>query len=181
MRRILHDSSGAAVHVLLLSAVVGLISCNSSCDRSGCDAFDVPAEGTAITIGIAGIAASRSDVVANGCETCTLSQGSLSIWQATQPVANEEDALALLALAPDISIEIDQRYEQALAVGDYMVCTQDNGQSGGQDAFLCVPFHLDPDQVVSAHVRASLGGTELAVYLPGEDTAVSEPWLIAQP
>ena len=52
----------------------------SDCDRSGCQAMNSPAQADGLGQGIVGVVASESDLIANGCQTCSLSQGSLQVW-----------------------------------------------------------------------------------------------------
>jgi hypothetical protein len=89
MRHIFVSSSLAFPLVSLLASCV-------PCDRDGCDALEHPAEDVSISAGIAGVATSESDVVANGCQECPLSEGTMQVWAVAAAVTTADEAQAVV-------------------------------------------------------------------------------------
>jgi hypothetical protein len=139
------------------------IGCVMACDREGCAAGDHPATDVEIGQGLAGVAFSESDVVANGCQTCTLSQGTLQVWASAQPIETRDQALALAAgAAADETVDIDERYELALDPGHWLACV-------GSSDLACAAIDLAADDVVSVHARFVYGPPGIVVFEPGAD------------
>jgi hypothetical protein len=150
----------------LLCATGALVgACALNCDQSGCDAGELPVDNASIDTGIAGVAFSESDVVANGCQECTLSQGTLRVWESAAPVESQDDAVALLAQGEaDVEIMIDERYEQALDPGHYLVCV------GSEDEDrTCAALALATGDVYTVHARFVFGPSSLVLFRPGDD------------
>lgn len=140
-----------------------LLACHP-CDRDGCDAFARPVTGAAIATGIAGIAASMSDFSADDCgPKCPLSGGTIYIWAAPAPITAVGAATALAADMPTYTIDVDERYEQALPPGQYLAC----------HSVICAPFGLSEGEVVTVSIKSNYGGVELHVFLPGTDDPVA--------
>jgi hypothetical protein len=151
--------------VLAFVSSAAAAACSETCDRTGCDAGEEPAGGVAIGRGIAGVAFSQSDVVANGCQTCPLGEGSLSIWTAAGPVDSHDAAVALIQSAePDVEVEIDGEYERELAAGDYLVCNLPNDSDGE-----CAAVHVADGEVTTVHAKHAFGPASVIVFDPGED------------
>ena len=135
------------------------MSCDESdCDRTGCQAMTSPALADGLAQGIAGVGASESDVVLNGCQTCSLSQGTLRIWSSADPVSTKEEGSAVIeATEVFATIQIDQNYQQALDVGHYLICTT---------SLLCTAVNVEDGEVTTIHVLFSFGGAKLLVFEP---------------
>jgi hypothetical protein len=148
------------------SVIVLLLASCVPCDRDGCDAVEQPADNVSIAVGIAGVASSESDVVANGCQECPLSQGTMQIWASASAVTTADQARALVdGGAPTLEIEIDERYEQMLDAGEYLVCI-----SGGE---VCAGITIS-NAVITVHARYLYGPPSLIVFEPGSDEPRSD-------
>lgn len=149
---------------MITGALVGLavMACEDNCDRAGCEALERPAQDASISAGIAGVAASESDLVANGCQECTLSQGTLEVWTAATAVTTVDDAAALVASGdPTDVVQIDERYELALEPGEVLVCTGDRS--------VCAGVTIAVDAVVTVHGSYPYGEPSLVVFEAGVD------------
>jgi len=68
--------------VWCVPALVGSMWSCAECDREGCDALRRPAaRESAGLVGVAGVVASASDVVNDGCQECPLGEATLQIFQ----------------------------------------------------------------------------------------------------
>jgi hypothetical protein len=103
-----------------------------------------------------------SDVGTEGCLECPLSRGAIYLWAAPAPIADVGAAMALAADMPTYTIDIDERYEQALPPGQYLACR----------SVQCAPFGLSEGEVVTVSVKTNYGGGGLNVFLPGTDDPV---------
>jgi hypothetical protein len=143
-----------------LAAVSLLASC-VPCDHDGCKAVEHPAEDVSIAVGIAGVASSESDVVANGCQECPLSEGTMQVWAVPNAVTTADEASAVvMGGEPTLEIDIDERYEQMLDAGEYLVCI-----SSGET---CAGITIG-NAVVTVHARYVFGPASLIVFEPGSD------------
>lgn len=147
-----------------LALVSALVACNL-CDRDGCEAYAEPVTSAEISTGIAGIAASQSDVSENGCTPCTLSVGTFYVWATPAPIADAAAAEPVVVTQPTHTISVDERYEQALDPGHYLACR--DGESPGDS--LCAPFTLADGEVATVSIKATYGGGDLRVFLPGSN------------
>ena len=110
--------------VVALVAVTALVAACTPCNRDGCDAM-VSAAAQSGHSGIAGIVASESDVVSNGCQQCRFGVAALGFWKAGAPVTDAAAAKALVAAGPAAAkMQANERYETALDPGSYLACTQ---------------------------------------------------------
>jgi len=148
----------------LLALASAVTACNL-CDRDGCEAFAEPVAGAEITTGIAGIAASQSDVSENGCTPCTLSVGTFYVWATPAPVTDAASAEPVVVTQPTHTISVDERYERALDPGHYLACR--DGDVPGDS--LCAPFTLADGEVATVSIKATYGGGSLRVFLPGSN------------
>ncbi len=148
----------------LLSLLSALAACNL-CDRDGCEAFAEPVSSAEITTGIAGIAASQSDVSENGCTPCTLSVGTFYVWATPELVTDAAAAEPVVVTDPTHTIEVDERYERALDPGHYLACR--TGESPYDS--LCAPFTLADGEVATVSIKATYGNGDLRVFSPGSN------------
>ena len=150
---------------LLASSVPLLASC-VPCERDGCKALDAPAEDVSISVGLAGVASSESDVVANGCQECPLSEGTLLVWAVDDAVTTAEQADAIIMGGePTLEIDIDERYEQTLDAGEYLVCTSSTEACAGITI---------GNAVVTLHASYVYGPPSLIVFEPGSEDPRTE-------
>ncbi len=140
------------------------LSCSpDDCDRSGCDAVAKPADGTNIGTGLAGAAASQSDMVVNDCAECKLTDGTLRVWESSTPITTAEAAQALVnAQGAHEDIEIQANYERAKPPGEYLVCVGQGAEGS------CAGITIGASQVVSVHVKYLNAPARLIVFYPGE-------------
>jgi hypothetical protein len=137
------------------------LACEQACDRAGCDALEHPLGDVGIMVGIAGVVASESDLVANGCQECPLSQGTIELWTSATAVTTADEAQALVdAGAPTQTVEVDERYEQTLDPGEYLVCVSNLDR-------VCAGVTI-ADAVVTVHASFPYGMPDLVVFEPGE-------------
>jgi hypothetical protein len=142
--------------ILLVMATFGLATCRP-CDRSGCDALGdhVSSDQT----GVAGIVSSESDLVANGCQECPLSQATLQLWRVEAPVPDEATAAALVSeREPDVSDLAQERYLFELEAGYYLLCSRPN----------CTNIEVRGDETLTVNVAQHFGPTSFFVGRPGE-------------
>lgn len=154
--------------MLLLGSCATIPSCDlpSDCDRAGCDAIDEPAGFATIESGLAGAAASQSDVVENGCGECGLADGALYVWGSPTPIETQEDAQALVDAAGLYQyIEFHETYEREETPGDYLVCPE------LEEETTCAAVTVGDSEVVTVHVRYLNAPSEIIVFYPGQ----SEP------
>lgn len=154
--------SGYASWLLPLQiAFATLLSCGAECPREGCDALGRRAsmDGT----GIAGIGASESDNVVNGCAECPFTGLSLDVWPTSSPVSTNADALAVTRAAPpSFSLSASPDYAQLLTPGAYLVCQRPS----------CVLVHVSSG-VTTVNVRLTEGPPRFFVAEPPASEPVS--------
>lgn len=148
----------------LAAVLVGPNGCAADCDRAGCEATERPADPRGIDQGVAGAVSSESDVVANGCQECTLSQATLQIWAASVEPADKDAVVALINTFPPIEVvDVDETYAVALDVGDYAICqVLDDG--------VCAVFTIGDGEVATVHLQARYGPSDMVVFDPGQDS-----------
>jgi len=101
--------------------------------------------------GFAGAVASQSDVVANGCEECSLSSVQLDVWQTPARVVSLADVEAVLAQPSAFVIAADGHYRVATDAGYYLVCTPSKQ---------CVPLEVTAGQTTTLNVKLIYGPTQ---------------------
>ena len=139
-------------------ALTALAACNP-CNRDGCDAYQRPAQSTAAGPGIAGIIASLSDVVGNGCQECAFAKGRILIWATPSLIADQASAAALVkSQTATFTVESDGHYEKALDADTYLVCAQ-QGE--------CAAIAVTTAGRTTVNVRMGNGPFSLAVFEPG--------------
>lgn len=116
--------SKLGLSALLLLGIFG-VACEP-CNRDGCDALQSRASDTGVAR-IAGVAASESDVVNNGCQECAFaSELDVDAWAVEQTVTTEDELRAATSGTPTANATSSAagRYELPLAAGAYVVCFQ---------------------------------------------------------
>jgi hypothetical protein len=138
--------------VARVGVVVGLValvhgcSSNSDCDRSGCDAMTSPASG--ISVGIAGVVASESDLVENGCHECPFGQAQVEIWKVDTPITPEADVRSVVLGKPRIvTIVAAPFFRKTLDPGTYVVCMES----------ACVEVSVEPGLVTTVNIMKGFG------------------------
>jgi hypothetical protein len=131
------------------------------CDRSGCTWLErhASASGT----GAAGIVASESDVVANGCQECPFSETDLSAWKVDQPVQDAATAQAIIAAGPPyVSGHVVENYIMTLDPGHHLFC------SGTTN---CIGIEITEGEMLTVNVAQVYGPTSFRVGRPNEALA----------
>ena len=152
--------------ILFLAGLLLQGSC-MPCQRSGCEAYQRRASAT-IRQGVAGAVAAPSDAIGNGCQECPLSQATLRVWRAEDPIVTGDAAQSLAAATPTFVVEADQHYELALDPADFLLCA-----SGGTSIPVspCAAFSVVSGSVATINVEIRNGPTSLLVF----DANVSIP------
>lgn len=140
--------------------LIALCACSDdNCAREGCDAIAEPVASTSISTGIAGVVATETDLVENGCQECWFASGSFEVWSAPSPITTQEEATALIAAGPSSArIAADPRYELALEPGDYLVCHRSS--VGG----VCAAVSLAAGQISTIHLKLIFGPPQMRVF-----------------
>lgn len=147
-----------------LAIMIAVTSCGFLCNDYACHVAGRPATASSIPSGIVGVVASASDVISNGCGECEFSSTTIGIWSTPTVISDETDAEALIASRPpDITVNANRRYEQALAPGDYLVCS----------TWVCMPLSLGANEVFTVNVVLSVG-TFFRVWAPGVGQEMEE-------
>jgi hypothetical protein len=133
---------------MLAFAVSSALAACDSCDREGCDALGDSVRQRGTGANLAGVAASRSDVVANGCQECTFAEVTVQFWSIPDVV---ESQAMLDELAPSIgeplqTLSVDKNYELNLADGAYLACV-------GSSPASCASFSLGAQQQATLNIR----------------------------
>ncbi len=124
------------------------------CNRAGCDATAGPVADTG-QASIAGVVASESDAIGNGCQACPLGTATLAIWKTSGPVTDDTGAQAIVdASAATVTIQADQRYAQALDPGSYLICQRP----------YCVSIDVAAGHVTTVHIKEIFGPTQFIVF-----------------
>jgi hypothetical protein len=146
--------TGKAGFAIALVLGLAAVPACSVCDRAGCDATGDPIADTGHTA-LAGVVASESDVIGNGCQTCTFGTANLAIWRTSGPVADNASARAVVgASAPTVSLKAEQRYVLTLDSGSYLVCQVPD----------CVSVDVVPGHVTTVHIKEINGPTQFIVF-----------------
>jgi hypothetical protein len=111
----------------LLLGILAVAACQP-CNRDGCDALQSRAADTG-SGRIAGVAASESDAVSNGCQECAFASGTgVSAWAVEQAVTTDDELRAATSGAPTATATCSEagQYALPLAAGAYLVCFQNS-------------------------------------------------------
>jgi hypothetical protein len=151
-------------------ALLGAPGC-TLCDRSGCDALGTPASDEGQSA-IAGVLAGESDSVGNGCQECAFASATLSIWAAPAPIGDSASANTLANGAPpDVTIQADRSYRQALDPGSYLLCRRPD----------CVSVTVVAGHVTPVNLKLIFGPTQFVVFDPQTRAQVTAPTLEVSP
>jgi len=140
-------------------------------NRAGCDATGGPVADTG-QAAIAGVVASESDVIGNGCQECPLGTATLTFWTTSGPVPDDASAKAIVdGGPPTITLQANQRYLQALDPGSYLVCARP----------FCVNVAVAADHVTTVHLKQIFGPTQFIVFDAQSKTARAATTLEVDP
>jgi hypothetical protein len=137
-----------------------LLGCFNDCDRSGCDSFSKRAS-SGIGQGIAGAVSLESDLVTDGCQICSLSEGGLDVWPAPAAVRDAAAGCQLAGTPAPVSFTALGHYEHALDPGEYLVCL-----SGGPQR-PCIGLTVVAGKVTTLNIKHHYGPSEVAVLDAG--------------
>jgi hypothetical protein len=144
-------------------AAVAWVACTPPCNTVGCDLASAPMEDVDLATGIAGVAFSLSDVVANGCQECGLTDGRLELIGIDEPIASADTARDLLTLnTPDDVISFSDNYAETLEAGVWLICSR--GVEGTEAA--CVSIDIAEGEVFTVHLSYPFGPPSLVVFDP---------------
>jgi hypothetical protein len=133
----------------------------STCPRTGCDALSSPAGGSQSAI--AGVIATESDEVTNGCQDCPFGSTQLALWKTSSAVADEASAQAVVVSAPTVSFRAEGRYRELVDPGEYLVCSSP----------YCAAIRVDADRVTTVNVKLIYGPAQFSIFDPGATSARS--------
>lgn len=122
----MNRSSVTAVSTLLLLGIVAM-ACEP-CNRDGCDALQWRAGDTGEGR-IAGVVASESDVVDNGCQECAFAAGlEVRAWAVEQAATSDSELTSATSGTPTASALCSKagQYALPLEAGAYVVCFQNS-------------------------------------------------------
>jgi hypothetical protein len=139
-----------------------MLSCAAPCDREGCDALQRRADDSAGTSAIAGVVASESDVIANGCQECGFSAADISVWPrqgsdiTTEAVKQQTTGSA----QAKTTAGNDGKYTLSLAPGDYWLCS----------GIACFATSVVAGHTTTLNIKVVYGASSGYVALPGNTT-----------
>jgi hypothetical protein len=143
--------------VFVLLALTGCSS--STCPREGCDALERRAGDSGGTSRVAGVVASESDVVANGCQECGFASATVSAWTRTGDATSSAAVREETASPPLASVIAgsDGRYSLALEVGEYWICS----------GIACFGATVEAGRTTTLNIKLINGVSSGFVALPG--------------
>ena len=145
----------------LCAALSFVIPTCNTCNRSGCDSLGTPAADDHQSA-IAGVIASESDLVGNGCQECPFASMSLAIWAVPGPVTDATGAKATIQAGPaTVALKADGRYRQALDPGSYMLCAAPSGYESA-----CVSVDVVAGHVTPVNLKLLYGPFQFIVFDP---------------
>jgi hypothetical protein len=133
-------------------------ACNP-CNRDGCDALQrhAPSEGGPR---IAGVVASESDVVGNGCQECGFAAVEIKAWPTDEEVTTEAELSAVAKGSGDSATSAaNGEYSLPLAPGLYVVCFQNS----------CFNARVETQATTTLNVRLINGVSSGFLSVPGRD------------
>ena len=126
----------------------GLFPACDTCDREGCDALDTVAPGNGTRV--AGVVASISDVVENGCASCPFDTARVELWPVGTAVTSTSDARQVVEAAPPaISMDVFGSYSLEVATGDHLLCVRPN----------CIGIAIVEGETLTVNVKKRDGPT----------------------
>lgn len=144
--------SGVTFSVFAVCASLSL-SC-ANCERTACEFLDHLAnqKGT----GMAGIVATPSDLVENGCQECPYGEATLELWYVDEPVTTEADASAVTEREPGFREAVVRDYRFELAPGQYLLCVRPR----------CIGLEIVANETLTVNIRRPYGWTAFFVGRP---------------
>jgi hypothetical protein len=111
--------------------------------------------------GVAGVVASSSDLVVDGCQECSFGQANLELWRTDTPITTETAAITLLEeRASDVTENVSAHYRLPLEPGPYLLCVRPN----------CVALTVVVDETLTVNIKRRNGATGFFVGNPLEET-----------
>ena len=145
-------------------------ACNP-CNRDGCDALQrrAPREGGPR---IAGVVASESDAVVNGCQECDFAAVDIKAWPTDQEVTTEAELSRVAQGSADSTrSSANGEYSLPLAPGMYVVCFQNS----------CFNARADTEEATTLNVRLINGVSSGFLSVPGRDKLVPKDAIFLAP
>jgi hypothetical protein len=146
------------------AAMLFAASSCSECPRTACEDVTRPAK-AAIAQGVAGAISYQSDALANGCAPCEYAEAQFAIWATDTLVSSGTEADSVVrASDAGVVIHADQRYEQLLEPGNYLVCTD------GPLSRFCAAIAVRTGETWTVNLATTYGPGRLIVFAPGSQT-----------
>ena len=156
-----------ACSFLCVALCFTLPTCNT-CNRSGCDSLGTPAADDHKSA-IAGVIASESDTVGNGCQECPFASMTLSIWTVPTQVTDAASAKAIIQAAPaSVTLQADGRYRQALDPGSYLLCAAPSSYESA-----CLSVDVVAGHVTPVNLKLLFGPFQFIAFDPLTHTPLS--------
>ena len=141
------------------------------CNRDGCDALQRRAPGEEAPR-IAGIVASESDAVANGCQECGFAAVDIKAWPVEQEVTTEAELSTVAKGSADSTrSSANGEYSLPLAAGMYVVCFQNS----------CFNARVDMEETTTLNVRLIFGISRGFLSVPGRNELVPKDAIFLAP
>lgn len=97
----------------------------SAIEELACRTVEAPVAADDLIVGIAGVAASRTDfAITADCFPCAFTTVDLDIFETAQLLTDPAEASEVVAGTP-LSLVINERYERDLSPGTYLLCAGD--------------------------------------------------------
>lgn len=143
------------------------VGCSPSCPRAGCDALATAVADTRHSA-VAGVIASETDTVENGCQECSFGSARLAFWKTASTITDSSAARTVVVTSlPLAFIQVDGRYEQPLDPGSYLVCRQSD----------CASIEVVAGRTTTVHVKLLFGPVQFVVFDAGSNAARTAPTL----
>ena len=159
-------------HAACVLTLLGLFgaACNP-CNRDGCDALQrrAPSEGGPR---LAGVVASETDVVVDGCQECGFAAVDINAWPTDQEVTTEAElSLVAKGSADSARSSANGEYSLPLAPGLYVVCFQNS----------CFNARVDTKETTTLNVRLINGVSSGFLSVPGRDQLATKDAIFLAP
>jgi hypothetical protein len=141
------------------------------CNRDGCDALQrrAPRESTSR---IAGVVASETDVVRNGCQECGFATVDIKAWPTDQEVTTEAElSMVAKGSADRTRSSANGEYSLPLATGMYVVCFQNS----------CFNARAEAGETTTLNVRLVDGVSSGFLSVPGRNELVPKDAIFLGP
>jgi hypothetical protein len=146
-------------------------ACEEPCNRNGCDALQkhLATDGGPR---IAGIVASESDVVGNGCQECGFVAAEIKAWPVEQEVTTDAELRAATASTPQSTMATENgRYTLPVPPGLYVVCFQSS----------CFNASAATGETTTLNVRLINGISQGFISVFGSEQLMAKDALILPP